>query len=112
MAEINSLLRNREIPFVVFLNQENNNLAGLLDHEAQLEDFLLVHLLPWQDPRWMGSDIKNFTNSVADGHPNKCTKMKNHKKPAFPLCTQSHDYRQRDNDRDFIGHVVQAREAR
>lgn len=71
MAEINSLLRSREIPFVVFLNQENNYLAGLLDHEAQLEDFLFVHLLPWQDPRWMGSDIKNFTNSVTDSHPNK-----------------------------------------
>ena len=37
--------------------------------------------------------------------------MRNHQKLAFPLSTQSHDYRQRDNDRDLIGHDVQAREA-
>jgi lysophospholipase L1-like esterase len=71
LVEINSLLRKKGIPFVVFLKNENRALFNLLKKHSPREDnFHLFNLNAWKDPRWIGSDIRKYVNSVTDGHPN------------------------------------------
>jgi hypothetical protein len=70
LSEINAILQGKSIPFVVFLNQENQSLVNMLGHEAQLDGFHIFHLLPRSDERWMSSNPRKYVNSITDGHPN------------------------------------------
>lgn len=70
MLEINALLKERDIPFVLLLNNENPALNDLWDREAGSEGFLVSNLTPWNDPRWKNDNKAKYTNSFVDGHPN------------------------------------------
>jgi len=69
LTEINSVLRQRNIPFVLFTNNERSFIVELLEGVARREGFPLVNLRRHEDPRWAGKDERLFHNSVVDAHP-------------------------------------------
>ena len=70
LTEINRLLKDRGIPFVLLVPPDADYIVALLRGVAQREGFPLVLLDPWADPRWAGEDPRNYSNSYIDGHPN------------------------------------------
>ena len=70
LAEIKSLLQKKGIPFVVILNNPNKALKNLFNRASKEEKFYLIQINARKDPRWIGSDIRNYVNSVVDIHPN------------------------------------------
>ncbi len=66
LTAINHLLKQRKIPFVLFTNQELDNILALLRNVGN--KFPIINLTPWVDSRWQ--DPKKYINSYVDGHPN------------------------------------------
>jgi lysophospholipase L1-like esterase len=71
MQEINRLLRERGIPFILLLNNGNRALTGLWSREARAGGFMVANLNTWTDPRWKNDKKSKYTNSYIDSHPNK-----------------------------------------
>ena len=69
LSEINALLRQRNIPFVLFANGATSPVLDLLQGVAAREGFPLVNLHRNRDPRWMGKEEALFHNSRCDSHP-------------------------------------------
>jgi len=64
LHEINTLLRSKEVPFVLFTTEKQGFIFDLLKSVAKREGFPLVSL----DYR---QDLMKFRNSYIDAHPNK-----------------------------------------
>jgi lysophospholipase L1-like esterase len=63
--------RERGIPFVVFTHfGATEPPFPLLAEVGRKEDFPVMTLSPWEDPRWAGLDPVDFQNSPSDSHPN------------------------------------------
>lgn len=71
MLEISGLLKERDIPFVLLLNNGSRALSELWDREARTGGFLVTNLDSWGDSRWRNDDKTKYTNSFVDSHPNK-----------------------------------------
>lgn len=69
LSEINTLLRQRNIPFVLFANGATSPVLDLLQDVATREGFPLINLHRNRDPRWMGKEEVLFHNSRFDAHP-------------------------------------------
>lgn len=69
LTEINRLLKQRKIPFVLFTNSELPFIVKMLDVVARREGFPLVNLNRNEDLRWAGQEERLFHNSVVDAHP-------------------------------------------
>lgn len=69
LSEINALLHQRNIPFVLFTNGSEPVVINLLKGVATREGFLLVNLQRNLDSRWIGQDEARFHNSRFDAHP-------------------------------------------
>lgn len=69
LSEINSLLRQHNIPFVLFTNRSAPQVLDLLHGVAIREGFPLVNLQRNHDSRWTGQDEARFHNSRFDAHP-------------------------------------------
>ena len=70
LTAMNTLLRRYQIPFVVFTYQEADFILNLLHQVSERENFPLINLIPWQDPRWSNQDPHQYVNSYVDQHPN------------------------------------------
>lgn len=68
LSEINTTLRARRIPFVLFTQEEPPFIMELLERVARREGFPLVTLRP-RDRRWVEENRRLLRNSVVDGHP-------------------------------------------
>jgi len=69
-SEMNALLDNKGIPFVLFTWEESGHIFDLLMKTADREGFPVITLNPWRDPRWEHEDPMKFRNSTIDSHPN------------------------------------------
>jgi hypothetical protein len=69
LSEIHTLLRKRNIPFILFANGATPPVLNLLQDVAKREGFPLVNLRRDHDSRWMGKDERLFHNSRFDAHP-------------------------------------------
>ena len=69
LTGINRQSKARNIPFILFTNQERPAILSLLEGVARRERFPLVDLKRQEDPRWAGQDERLFHNSVTDAHP-------------------------------------------
>ena len=69
LTEINRLLRERDVRFILFTVSQGSPALDLLRGVAAREGFPLVDLNRPEDPRWKGMDERLFHNSKIDGHP-------------------------------------------
>lgn len=69
LAEINRLLRERRVRFVLFALNEPPPALDLLQGVARREGFEFFNLKRDEDPRWRTMDERLFHNSMVDGHP-------------------------------------------
>ncbi len=71
LTEINRILKQRGIPFILFTYNEAEVNTLALSQIANLVGFPVFHLKPLTDPRWDHYKQQDLSNSVTDSHPNK-----------------------------------------
>lgn len=71
LSEINRILKQRGVPFILFTYNEATVNALALSQIAEEVGFPIFHLKPLTDPRWNHYKQQDLSNSITDSHPNQ-----------------------------------------